>query len=408
MDKANNTPLQFGIDFNKKYITVIDCPTERDPMSGFLRDLNINFNFLPFSHPKHSYHDHNPANYDIRPKTSTGEPLLNYIMNQYGRDKTKTLLLVLSYPTLKRLLTEKSLFNLEKLLQKRKIKALLYANSEMIPEFYDDENNLSKINQFKIFVLCNGEPGKRLQSILSNFTFVSHFYMDNLLTETRFGALNKQDSKKTKTFLTYLQHNRNRLSRRFLEDEMRKNVNIDSGILKSHNDLKNSKKIFKDLEESYGSHSVTSTVPDVLDKFPAIKDYNETCFEIVDEGLDLELVKDDDAFHFCEKLVKPITMRHPFILISSRNSMKKLEQFGFKTFGDFIDESYDACETYQNRIMKVIEVIKNFDLEKSQKFYNDTRAICEHNLHHLLQTGGMQQYKNYKNWKNVLETLLYE
>lgn len=411
MNKAEqNTPLHFGINFSKKFNTVIDTlPT--DLMSAFLKDLNIDFTFLPVKK------NDNP---NLPPIIATDQPLLNYIMTQHGRDKDKKILLIVNYDTFQTLLTQKSSFDIRKLVQLRKIEIVLYSDTEILTMLYaQDQKTLAKINQFKMFVLCDGQPGTRLQSILNNLTFISHLSM-NFLTDgtmTRFSALVDKNVEKTKTFLALLLIKKSRPSRKFLIEQLKETVDTSSGILHTP-DYSFHTSHCDDLKESYGTHSLPkSNYSNViagkyqrnlfLSTLPSIKLYNQTCFEIVDEGLNLELVKDDPIF-ISEKTIKPIVMGHPFIQINTKHSLKKLKNLGFKTFGDFIDESYDDCETYQERIQAIVKIVQKLDLSESQKFYHDTREICQHNLNNFLLIQGSDVFRKWKNWKKVFNTILYE
>ena len=85
-------------------------------------------------------------------------------------------------------------------------------------------------------------------------------------------------------------------------------------------------------------------------------------------------------------------MKHPFIILGPQNYLQTLKQLGFKTFGDFVDESYDKCGNTQQRIDLIAQQVKMLTLEQSNKFYNSTRQICQHNLDHLYYLHG--KYKS--------------
>lgn len=52
----------------------------------------------------------------------------------------------------------------------------------------------------------------------------------------------------------------------------------------------------------------------------------------------------DNMIHLSEKTYRNISFGLPFVLISTKNSLKCLKEFGFKTFDNFIDESYDNMD----------------------------------------------------------------
>jgi hypothetical protein len=84
-----------------------------------------------------------------------------------------------------------------------------------------------------------------------------------------------------------------------------------------------------------------------------ITDYNATEFEIV-----LETLFDDQRHHLTEKTLRPIACNQPFILASSAGSLKYLRSYGFQTFSDIFDESYDLIQDPMDRMNKIIETMK--------------------------------------------------
>ena len=47
---------------------------------------------------------------------------------------------------------------------------------------------------------------------------------------------------------------------------------------------------------------------------------------------------------FMKKYVNPLVNLHPFIVMSTPYTLRKLQEFGFKTFDGFINENYDHEE----------------------------------------------------------------
>ena len=92
--------------------------------------------------------------------------------------------------------------------------------------------------------------------------------------------------------------------------------------------------------------------------------------------------------HLTEKVWKPISAFQPFILISTKNNLKKLREWGFRTFGDFIDESYDELDTYEERI-KIInkEIIRLCSMSRKEldAWYWSMEDILQHNADNLVK-----------------------
>jgi hypothetical protein len=80
-----------------------------------------------------------------------------------------------------------------------------------------------------------------------------------------------------------------------------------------------------------------------------------------------ETVYQGRKLHLTEKTFKPIVMQQPFVLVSTRGSLEYLRRYGFKTFAQFWDESYDECDD-NVRIMKIAKLLKDLDgLSENEK-----------------------------------------
>jgi hypothetical protein len=85
-----------------------------------------------------------------------------------------------------------------------------------------------------------------------------------------------------------------------------------------------------------------------------IADYNSTEFEIV-----LETLYSDQRQQLTEKILRPIACKQPFILASTPGSLKYLHKYGFQTFGEIIDESYDNIQDPVQRMQCIIDIMKD-------------------------------------------------
>jgi hypothetical protein len=85
-----------------------------------------------------------------------------------------------------------------------------------------------------------------------------------------------------------------------------------------------------------------------------ITDYNNTEFEIV-----LETLFSDQRQQLTEKILRPIACKQPFILAATPGSLKYLHNYGFQTFGEIIDESYDTIQDPIERMQSIINVMKD-------------------------------------------------
>jgi len=78
-----------------------------------------------------------------------------------------------------------------------------------------------------------------------------------------------------------------------------------------------------------------------------------------------ETVYNGNKQHLTEKTFKPIVMQQPFIIQSCRGSLEYLRRYGFRTFSEFWDESYDDCDD-QTRTAKIGQLMQDLN-SMSQK-----------------------------------------
>jgi len=78
-----------------------------------------------------------------------------------------------------------------------------------------------------------------------------------------------------------------------------------------------------------------------------------------------ETVYSGNKQHLTEKTFKPIVMQQPFIIQSCRGSLEYLRRYGFRTFGEFWDESYDDSDD-QTRTAKIGQLMQDLN-SMSQK-----------------------------------------
>lgn len=93
-----------------------------------------------------------------------------------------------------------------------------------------------------------------------------------------------------------------------------------------------------------------------------------------------------DYVYFSEKTFKPILCYRPFIMLAPAGSLKKLKEFGFKTFDEWWDESYDEEKDHILRFQKAYYEIENI-LSKSKydldQILLDMTETLIHNKKHI-------------------------
>lgn len=109
---------------------------------------------------------------------------------------------------------------------------------------------------------------------------------------------------------------------------------------------------------------------------------SKSCFEIVAET-------DIENLFITEKTLKPILCKKPFLLCGSPLSLRFLRKYGFQTFADVFDESYDTEHIYYDRLNALYENVKKMcqlPLTDCCKLINIYREIYEFNYQHFLNT----------------------
>jgi hypothetical protein len=90
--------------------------------------------------------------------------------------------------------------------------------------------------------------------------------------------------------------------------------------------------------------------------------------------------------HITEKTFKAIALEMPFVLVAPAGSLEYMRSYGFKTFGDVFDESYDLEIDDVKRIEKVTKLLKDLDsLSPSErlKIHRECLPIVIHNYEHF-------------------------
>lgn len=90
-----------------------------------------------------------------------------------------------------------------------------------------------------------------------------------------------------------------------------------------------------------------------------------------------------DGIFFSEKIYRPITLKHPFIIAGFPGCLKKLRERGYKTFAPFIDESYDDISDGHQRLEAIYkEMVRLCELTDEQwiEWQNNVKHIVEHNF----------------------------
>jgi hypothetical protein len=89
-----------------------------------------------------------------------------------------------------------------------------------------------------------------------------------------------------------------------------------------------------------------------------------------------------------EKTFQAMQYLRPFILVAPPKSLKELHSLGFKTFGDFWDESYDDEADHGERLAKIFTLINTvfaIPNEEQRKMYKKMIPILTHNFERFIE-----------------------
>lgn len=114
---------------------------------------------------------------------------------------------------------------------------------------------------------------------------------------------------------------------------------------------------------------------------------NETSFFKKDTLIEGDIFNGHlDSIFLTEKTFRTIACKQPFIMVSRPHTLKHMRRVGYKTFGEYIDESYDEIEDDVERFQKICEIIKDLCNKKRsfwKSFLDYTQPITEHNYEFL-------------------------
>lgn len=107
--------------------------------------------------------------------------------------------------------------------------------------------------------------------------------------------------------------------------------------------------------------------------------YDESYFSLVTESE----VAEPALQRITEKVMKPMSMFHPVLIVGNCGSLPLLRDFGFRTFSPWIDESYDTIEDPERRfyaVMAEFERLLGMDPDKMAEWYAQMSDVLVHNF----------------------------
>jgi hypothetical protein len=87
------------------------------------------------------------------------------------------------------------------------------------------------------------------------------------------------------------------------------------------------------------------------------------------------------TFFPTEKTARPLATKTPFLIMAAPNYIKNLRRLGFRSFGQFWDESYDYQQGVQRveSMQRIIDDLAKLDKQQLQNLYQEMTPTLEHN-----------------------------
>jgi len=89
-----------------------------------------------------------------------------------------------------------------------------------------------------------------------------------------------------------------------------------------------------------------------------------------------ETLFDKNKIHLTEKIFKPMVMMQPFIVFAAAGALQYLRDYGFQTFSDVWDESYDEITDHAHRYHKILELIRGLN-DLDERTFNQKMRLAE-------------------------------
>jgi hypothetical protein len=104
-----------------------------------------------------------------------------------------------------------------------------------------------------------------------------------------------------------------------------------------------------------------------------------------------------------EKSLKPMAMQHPFIVVATPGTLAEIQSFGFETFPELWDESYDSIVNFGQRLNVIMQQVQQFDT--AQLNQPVVQQKLQHNRHRIFDPAVTQQLLQQQVLDPILEFL---
>ena len=126
--------------------------------------------------------------------------------------------------------------------------------------------------------------------------------------------------------------------------------------------------------------------PQWIDGHVYAKQYQDSWFSLV-----AETVFEYPYSFRTEKIYKPILAGHPFIVAANCGFYKDLQNLGFMSYNNIIDESFDQVDDNQDRLNRIIHEVSWLCTQNLVKFWQECNETRLYNQQRLLEIHSSKQ-----------------
>lgn len=380
----------------------------------YMRQVGIDYNFIP-SYGKEKEID-----------------VLNYLLDNHPDEK---IVMILDYEMWFKLLFENSTQSLKKFLSR--FTPVLYAAgrtednvhvlseycNEGVPRLGMSPSDIKIVNDRTpkdTIAVVHGKVGQFIPSVMTNMKFMAmapHLFWLREDLYAKFHLNHHIDrtigQDKDFFFIVNREHKRYGGLHRFpIREKILPMIFDDKFLTMRYLSICNSgNKRFSvdDIIDLYPGQLIEQIVNDYgkyfLVHLPNYDFYNRTNFELVFESRPWTANPLDDSCMLNEKVWRPITMKHPFLVVGATGTWKTLRELGFEDFSRLIDHSYDEETDQETRVTMIVENIKKIITDGSENFYNGTKDIREHNFQNLSRLIGNVRNDSFHDGKKIFKEI---
>ena len=362
------------------------------------------------------------------------QPKINVLQHTVDREGTdKPIVLMLTYETWFELIESASTRSLERLKRSCQIVLCWWGHDEhwdievrLADMIAKDPSKVEKINQRSpkgMICISHDHPGDLIRNGFSNLDWQPVLKFYNFFQEWGYAkhhlnhTLDRGAVDKDYFFTTFTVHHGDRPLpfKKMMLDTLDKN-----NLLKDSINIINPKRVegnevFDDLKPLYPKPFLDKESEGDIsnDRWFWFRSclinydfYNRTNFELVFEQVPRTMLIDgDDTICISEKTWKPITMKHPFLVVTNPGYWEHMKDLGFKDFSEHIDQSYDMESDPNKRAEKISSAIAQIIDQGSGDLYEKTRSICEHNFQNLSRLIGQYRNKGFNDLNAIFQQI---